>query len=144
MTLRLRCDRSLPCQNCVKRDLSVSCTYVHAGVRRDKATPIHKPSTNSCSGDVQSQISRLEELVISLMNKTNQNGLVTSIDAQASSEDGTRPSLDGQRVDDQWTEVNGLRETEESFGRINIDDEQPNYVGSTHWAAILDNVGSFS
>lgn len=78
------------------------------------------------------------------MNKTNPNGLVPSGDPHASSEDSTRPSLEGQRADDPWAEVNGLKETEESFGRINIDDEQPNYVGSTHWAAILDNVGSFS
>jgi hypothetical protein len=105
---------------------------------------IQKPTSNSGSRDVQSQISRLEELVISLMNKTNPNGLVSSGNQQVSSEDDTRPSLDGHRVDDPWTEVNGLKETEESFGRINIDDEQPNYVGSTHWAAILDNVGSFS
>jgi hypothetical protein len=28
----------------------------------------------------------------------------------------------------------------ESFGRISIEDDQPNYVGSSHWAAILDNV----
>jgi hypothetical protein len=78
------------------------------------------------------------------MNKTNPNGLVTGVDPQASSEDDTRPSQAGPRPDDLWTEANGLRETEESFGRINIDDEQPNYVGSTHWAAILDNVGSLS
>jgi len=131
----------MPCQNCVKRDLAGSCTYVHAGIRRDKATPIHKPSTNNGSKDVHSQISRLEELVISLMNKTNPNGLLPSRDPQTSSASGTRPSLDGPRLDEPWTEVNALKETEESLGRINIDDEQPNYVGSTHWAAILDNVG---
>jgi len=33
-------------------------------------------------------------------------------------------------------------ETTDSFGRISIEDNQPNYVGSSHWAAILDNVGT--
>lgn len=78
------------------------------------------------------------------MNKTNQNGVSSGGDQHGSNQDDPRPAQEATRLDVQWTEINGLRETEESFGRINIDDEQPNYVGSTHWAAILDNVGRLS
>jgi hypothetical protein len=36
--------------------------------------------------------------------------------------------------------ANNAVDTEESFGRISIEDNQLNYVGQSHWAAILDNV----
>jgi hypothetical protein len=68
------------------------------------------------------------------MNKTTSANALLEDDPQLF-QGGSKAS------DDQWTEVHGIRETEESFGRIDIEDEQPNYVGSTHWAAILDNLG---
>ncbi|TVY14613.1 Fusarisetin A cluster transcription factor fsa6 [Lachnellula arida] len=136
-TGKLRCDRNLPCQNCIKRDLSASCTYNHVNVRRDKATPTHKSSATGNPKDLQSQISHLEELVITLMNKTNRNG-----NGNASLEDSTRILQEESRsLEDQRTEeVHDIKEAEKSFGRINIEDDQPNYVGSTHWVAILDNI----
>lgn len=91
--------------------------------------------------DVQSQISHLEQLVVSLMKKSG------GIDAQNRPGSSRGHSIDDPRAPDftlstreDWTEINGLVNTTESFGMINIDDDQPNYVGSSHWAAILDNV----
>jgi len=37
-------------------------------------------------------------------------------------------------------ETNGLSQTFDSLGRISIENEQPNYVGGSHWVAILDSV----
>jgi len=113
---------------------------VHANGRRDKSTPIYKPSANGSSKDVQSQISHLEELVISLMSKT----IKASASTNTSLEDDT-PLLQRESTssDERRMEAYGIKETEESFGRIDIEDDQPNYVGNTHWAAILDNVSQF-
>jgi hypothetical protein len=36
--------------------------------------------------------------------------------------------------------TNNTLDTEESFGRISLEDNHLNYVGQSHWAAILDNV----
>ena len=40
------------------------------------------------------------------------------------------------------SDLRDLRGTSDSFGRISIEDEQPNYVGAAHWAAILDSVSA--
>ncbi|CAG8974704.1 hypothetical protein HYALB_00006440 [Hymenoscyphus albidus] len=139
-TRKLKCDRNSPCQNCIKRDLSSSCTFIHAGLRREKAAALQK-SGNVGRKDVRSQISHLEQLVVSLMKKSggiDQNRLGIS---PGPSSDGPRASdFSSSTGDDQWTEITGLSNTTESFGMINIDDDQPNYVGSSHWAAILDNI----
>ena len=85
-------------------------------------------------------------MVITLMNQTSKtksakalprNDLVTpesspehGIPISESSEDGEQVTLSGTSLGD----------TAESFGRISMEDDQANYVGSDHWAAILDNV----
>ncbi|RDL34405.1 uncharacterized protein BP5553_07533 [Venustampulla echinocandica] len=139
-TRKLKCDRNLPCQNCIKRDLSASCTYVHAGLRRDKSSPIQKSTSNS--KDVQSQISHLEQLVVSLMNRSNTIGNSSRTDGSPSSLDENNPSqqIHSSTLEDHWTEINAVKETAESIGLISIQDDQPNYVGSSHWEAILDNI----
>ena len=48
--------------------------------------------------------------------------------------------MKAKSIVEQLTDRNDLRETSDSFGRISIEDEQPNYVGAAHWAAILDSV----
>ena len=53
-------------------------------------------------------------------------------------------SMKSKPIREQLAERNDLRETSDSFGRISIEDEQPNYVGAAHWAAILDSVRSES
>ncbi|CAG8962355.1 hypothetical protein HYFRA_00014152 [Hymenoscyphus fraxineus] len=139
-TRKLKCDRNSPCQNCIKRDLSSSCTFIHAGIRREKAAALQK-SGNVGRKDVQSQISHLEQLVVSLMKKSggvDQNRL--GISHVPSSDDPRASDFSSSTGEDQWTEITGLSNTTESFGMINIDDDQPNYVGSSHWAAILDNI----
>ncbi|CZR61340.1 related to transcription activator protein acu-15 [Phialocephala subalpina] len=148
---KLKCDRTMPCENCVKRNLAASCTYVHASLLKDKDKPqVQKSSSSQAPKDVQSQVRRLEELVISLMNKTNKNA------GNGNQDHVTRPdqspsSSDGIEVDEGEGGVGGidgvdrgdrrLKDTALSFGRITIDeDERANYVGSAHWAAILDNI----
>ena len=139
MLLRLKCDRNLPCENCVKRNLSSSCTYVHAALR-EKSSSIQK-STNG-QKDVQSQLQHLEELVVSLMNKSNRNGSSsTTGNLQATPQ--SSPDLTAANELGQPTETLGrniLKDTATVLGRISIEDDQPSYVGSAHWTAILDSV----
>lgn len=39
-----------------------------------------------------------------------------------------------------WPDDSTTSESADSFGRVSIEDELPNYVGGAHWAAILENV----
>jgi hypothetical protein len=111
----------------VKRNSSSSCTYVHG--QRDKSSQVQK--STSAPKDVQSQVRHLEELVISLMNKTAKSStlsgksqpLITPHGSSvSSSSNATSP---GQSSD----QVPGSNlDTVESFGRMGIEDDQPNYV----------------
>ena len=35
-----------------------------------------------------------------------------------------------------------LSDASESLGRFNFEDDEPKYIGGSHWAAILDSVGN--
>ena len=128
-------------RSCVKRNSASTCTYVHG--QRDKSSQVQKSS--SAPKDVQSQVRHLEELVISLMNKTAKNTTLSSkpkppITPDASSVSNSSNATSPSQSPDPAT-LNTV-ETGESFGNISIEDDQLNYVGSSHWTAILDNVGS--
>lgn len=125
----------------MKRNLSPSCTYVHAALAREKS---QVQKNVQVPKDVQSQVRRLEELVISLMNKTNKNALFGEDRDQVTPDSsGSSDMVVGSmEVEDEGNEVGGnLKGTEVSLGKITIDEEnRANYVGSAHWTAILDNV----
>ncbi|PVH78081.1 hypothetical protein DL98DRAFT_422592 [Cadophora sp. DSE1049] len=143
---KLKCDRNLPCENCVKRNQATTCTYVHAPTR-EKSSQVSKASSGGTgSREVQSQIRHLEEMVITLMNQTSKTKPVTAaprndlVTPESSPDHGiltSEESEDGEQVTLSGT---SLGDTAESFGRISMEDDQANYVGSAHWAAILDNI----
>jgi hypothetical protein len=128
---RLKCDRNQPCQNCTKRGLSSSCTFIHAGLHSKTAAGIHKQGTGS--EGIHSRIRNLEELVVSLMHKTAETTekLPTEADSQA---------ILSVRETSQSTSEHDIVTNSGSLGRLSINDIRPNYVGTSHWAAILDNV----
>jgi hypothetical protein len=127
---RLKCDRNQPCQNCIKRDLASSCTFIHAGLKEKSVSGIHKP--NTAPNDIHGRIRLLEELVVSFMHKT----------AEKLPRDATSDSQLSKRTDTftHDTLEDDLGRSSDSLGRISIDDEHPNYVGAAHWTAILDSV----
>lgn len=144
-TRKLKCDRNQPCENCVKRDIASTCTFIHAGIIRDKATHIQKQSIATSPKDVQGRIRHLEELVVSLMQSTVANGSLPSplVEAGSASTSSSllRTSISKSQSTSGLTSSNSsLVDAFDSFGRISIEDEQPNYVGGSHWAAILESI----
>lgn len=85
---------------------------------------------------------------MSLMNQTSktksisgQSGLRNDqVTPESSPDDGTQNSEDSGDGEQVALSGAGLGDTAESFGRISMEDDQTNYVGSDHWAAILDTV----
>ena len=120
---------------------------MHSGLR-DKSSNIQKQS--NAPRDVQGQIRHLEQLVISFMNQTKNDGSPNSRANHSQVSAGKLPELDPrilERPSDNyaatWPERTVLQESQdptETLGRICITDDQPAYVGSAHWAAILENV----
>lgn len=75
------------------------------------------------------------------MNRTSKLGSTSSMSesgksSYSPSENASPPNVPSYDN----SESTSLQDTAESFGRISMDEEQQNYVGSAHWAAILDNV----
>lgn len=122
--------------NCVKKN--VSCTFIHAG----RGGGIHENSTlsniqkrpRSGENDVQDRVRKLEQMVISLMNDPS---------ARSGSPAGHPKPAMGNGLHLEPPTSNGPNESTHSFGRISTEDYQPNYIGGTHWASILDNVWDF-
>lgn len=78
------------------------------------------------------------------MNRTNAITTPTKASSsQPSTETNSRTSISESTTNsspEDWTEAVPLAETTESFEKIDIQDDQNNYVGDTHWSAILDSV----
>ncbi|KIW05313.1 hypothetical protein, variant [Verruconis gallopava] len=77
--------------------------------------------------DVLSKLHHLENLIHSLKSESTVSGSQSPKDS--SSAKSTRESVS--------TEVDGLSST---FGRLSFDYKRPSYVGSDHWAAIIEGI----
>ena len=69
---KLKCDRTTPCQNCVKRADTNSCVYA-TPVGRKRATQAQSQTAFNSPDDMQNRIDRLEGLVLSLMTNGGQS-----------------------------------------------------------------------
>lgn len=147
---RLRCDRALPvCDSCIKRGDVVSCSYVS---RRPNARK-HQAPSHGASDPVQNRIDRLENLVHAMMGNASGSGeprLHTS--ARASKVTGSYRQCAGPANDyaDESQELytstqpsKHLDERGSSRGmiRIDLDYKNPSYIGESHWATLLNEVG---
>ncbi|KAF7865905.1 hypothetical protein EAF04_006069 [Stromatinia cepivora] len=128
---KLKCDRSSPCNNCSKRDLSSSCTYIHNS--REKTSHVQRAKEKP--KDVQERIKDLEELVIALMNQTKD----TAATSRPTVSPGFQPSAIKPR-ELSWPDDAAISESADSIGRISVENELQSYVGGAHWAAILQNI----
>lgn len=138
---RLKCDRTQPCNNCIKRGHPGNCTFAHSGARERRE---HGSATNVT---MQNRIRQLESLVVSLMEKSNSSA---SNPAESVNGQPSRPQLQRDDGNLQYSHSSGesMDRDEDaepdqvigSFGHININATETSYVGGSHWAAILDNV----
>ena len=149
--VRLKCNRSHPCENCVKRGDAMSCSYAAIGSR--KKQPSSSQSSHSPDG-MQNRIDRLEGLVLSLMTNGPQSA-GPAIATRALSMSNSTGSMDypqdvGVDTDDQESgggrgEVGDVEsETEQvsqSLGMMKVNNNISMYFGDAHWATILSDVG---
>lgn len=132
---RLKCDRGQPCETCIRRGLSLSCTY--SSERPDRRLPKAMPSSN-----VQDRIAQLEKLVISLTSTLNtvtraeSNSSDNSIAAEVNVATGALAEDFYETKSSESPHISSI--LADSFGRISLDNAETNYVDGAHWTSILD------
>lgn len=142
---RLRCDRKQPCSTCTARGLALSCAYVNnqapqspavAIPQRRRAPRPHETHSGHPQATVQDRLGQLEQIVVSLMQKTtsgdqdrpDQHPVVSVSQGhpQKSSSEGAINSEDSPALSD--------------GGNAWFSSSDAQYVGGTHWAVILDGI----
>ncbi|KAF5247334.1 hypothetical protein FANTH_6425 [Fusarium anthophilum] len=118
------CRRRKPCSSCVQRELGLSCTYASDRVAGSDAA--HQPRVTT-----QDRIRHLESLVFDLMQQSSashgQNGGGTPYSPVGSAR---------SPVDTAATTATPVAE----YGSMQSTGGGANYVGSSHWAAVLDGI----
>ena len=149
--LRLKCNRSQPCENCVKRGDAMSCSYAAPGSRKKQSAS--SQSSNS-PDDMQNRIDRLEGLVLSLMTNGSQSAgpaaaqRALSLNSSSGSLEYPQDvdvNVDGEYEDNGVVRGSGEDESEtdqvvQSLGVMKVDNNKSMYYGEAHWAAILHDI----
>ncbi|KAI9732209.1 MAG: hypothetical protein M1834_004306 [Cirrosporium novae-zelandiae] len=138
---KLKCNRHQPCENCTKRGLVSACTYVH-----NLPQPVRRPANTI---NVQERIHHLEELVTALMNNVNTNEFGVAdgrksgipIDEAISNGQTDNHRIRTENPDNENNDPDH-NQVMDSFGTLSISHQnsETSYVGSMHWAAILDDI----
>ncbi|KAF8860315.1 hypothetical protein BDZ45DRAFT_317340 [Acephala macrosclerotiorum] len=119
---KLKCDRTSPCSQCVKKGRREQCVFPQPAQRR-------KPAVS-----MQNRLRHLESLV---------KGAMEGKSLAAGNGNNGDFSLEANIVmGDQGTGLNSSTSVvpEVSFGKVLTDDNETRYVGATHWAAILEDI----
>jgi len=148
MLCRLKCNRSNPCENCVRRGDASSCSYAPVGTRKK-----NQSQGATSPDDMQNRIDRLEGLVLSLMTNGAQSaGPTAALAAVSRSQSDSAGSssfpLDLDRDDDDMIkeeDENGDSDVEgvtNSLGVLKVDTVKGNsmYFGDSHWHMVLSDV----
>lgn len=140
ITFRLKCNRGLPCDTCVRRDKSASCNYA-SNASRNKPAP-SKPR------ELKDRLNVLEGLISSLLSgdtvihpatleghehEENNSSAITLSSSQSNTvaKTDTRISSPNESEGGLTTQTPRLRET---------GDGQLNYIDPSHWLSILDDI----
>ncbi|PWY89284.1 hypothetical protein BO70DRAFT_164721 [Aspergillus heteromorphus CBS 117.55] len=142
---KLKCNRSHPCENCVKRGDAASCSYAQVNVRK-KNTP--QQTASSSPDDMQNRIDRLESLVLSLMTNGSQAaGPAAAMAALSgnSSNTGSVPHTGDLDLDLEDESPNGPEESDteqvtKSFGIMKVDNNKSLYFSEAHWATVMNDI----
>ncbi|KAJ5698605.1 hypothetical protein N7462_000610 [Penicillium macrosclerotiorum] len=142
---KLKCNRSHPCENCVKRGDAASCNYAQASTRKKNQPQQASPTSPD---DMQNRIDRLEGLVLSLMTNGNQSAGPAAALAAISGESsagstGLSNEIDVDAVDDDAEgnlEESDTEQVTKSFGVMKMDNNKSYYISEAHWASVLNDI----
>ncbi|EQL28822.1 hypothetical protein, variant [Blastomyces dermatitidis ATCC 26199] len=141
---KLKCNRGMPCENCVKRSDAPSCTYAQPKTRKK---PVNSKDSPVTPDGMQSRIDRLESLVLSLMTNGSQSTGPTAAHAAVSGESTSSASrqdtqeLIGDEMDG-GEEESDTEQVTKSFGVMKVDtkSQKTYYVSEVHWMMVLNDI----
>jgi hypothetical protein len=149
---RLKCNRSHPCENCIRRGDAFSCSYAAPGTRKK-----NQSQGATSPDDMQNRIDRLEGLVLSLMTNGAQSaGPAAAAAAISRSQSDSAGSIsypvkldndedDMIKEEDEGenSEVEGVTS---SLGHLKVDPDKGKslYFGDSHWHMVLADVSPSS
>lgn len=144
---KLKCNRSNPCDNCVRRGDAASCSYAAPGTRKK-----NQNQAATSPDDMQNRIDRLEGLVLSLMTNGAESAGPTAaaaaISRSQSDSAGSSYPPDFEREDDNMikeeeaddeSDVEGVTN---SLGilKVDVDKGKSMYLGDSHWHMVLADI----
>ena len=124
---KLKCDRQSPCATCLRKGHGETCIYIevnNASLERvNGGRPQHAPKSKGI--EAQHRLQKLESIVANLLQ------------SQPNSAEPL-PGVSSAATLDRDDELSGDRCP---VGRLNINGSETSYIGATHWASVLDDVG---
>lgn len=138
---RLKCNRTNPCENCVKRGDAASCNYAQPNSRKKNSTQ----QVSNTPDDMQNRIDRLEGLVLSLMTNGSQSAGPAAAMAALSGESSTGSTRFSHDIDAEEDGMEGAEESDtdqvtKSFGVMKMDNNKSYYISDAHWVSVLNDV----
>uniref|UniRef100_A0A060T7C5 ARAD1C27280p n=1 Tax=Blastobotrys adeninivorans TaxID=409370 RepID=A0A060T7C5_BLAAD len=162
---KLKCDRQLPCSNCVKRKAGAQCTYVgDEGQEISGEAPIAQPKIYMGKGvrkqppavtikslfrtdqekgaesnyHMKDRLDKMENLILSILNNGDRNGS-TSTDG----DDGQQHAADEVMAYDLKRDDldHDIMRIGDSLGMMKLDRKGKSvYLGEMHWSTLMDDV----
>ncbi|TVY38920.1 Fusarisetin A cluster transcription factor [Lachnellula occidentalis] len=145
---KLKCNRSHPCENCIRRGDASSCSYSAPGTRKK-----NQSQGATSPDDMQNRIDRLEGLVLSLMTNGAQSAGPAAAAAAISRShsdsagsisypvelDNDEDDMIKEEDEGENSEVEGVTS---SLGHLKVDADKGKslYIGDSHWHAVLADI----
>ncbi|KAJ9481552.1 hypothetical protein VN97_g11920 [Penicillium thymicola] len=138
---KLKCNRTNPCENCVKRGDAASCNYAQPNSRKKNSTQ----QVSNTPDDMQNRIDRLEGLVLSLMTNGSQSAGPAAAMAALSGESSTGSTRFSHDIDAEEDGMEGAEESDtdqvtKSFGVMKMDNNKSYYISDAHWVSVLNDI----
>ena len=133
----MKCDRGQPCETCVKRGLSLSCTYVHSISNSD--TFHNSQPRPSAYQKLQDKLGQLEKLIASQAKGSSAGRPSDERPAEPIDAFDSPPSIS----DPQGYQERPSQEASElstRLGRMSVENGATTWVENDHWTAILDGM----
>ncbi|KAI9739818.1 MAG: hypothetical protein M1834_006539 [Cirrosporium novae-zelandiae] len=125
-TRKLKCNREQPCQNCITRNESSSCSFAksEASTSRGNGSSLQQRQKFI---SMQQQIDQLENVVANLMSGNKSDARLLG------KNHNTMVEADYEK---------NIPETERQLGVMKIDENHSSYTGSTHWADVMQELSA--
>lgn len=145
---KMRCDRVLPCDNCMNRGDVDGCTYTFPGLHKKNTVRTLNGAPNGFPSELQSRIKHLESLVLSLTSGdtviANTNGIRSSLGRAGQRDNGSmRPQtvLNQAHTTRSKAEDSELDRLTTSVGAMAVIEEDITvFLPATHWCSILSEI----